>query len=152
MAAYSDYLKNKLIDHLFRSSTFSKPSALAIALCTVAPVDSDTGALTGKEVTNANGYARVAVSPSDSNWEATQGGIVGDSSGTTGITRNVNSVVFPAATGSGWGTITHVAIVDNSTYGAGNLLLWGALDNPEVVNSGDNFQFSVSALAIEIDN
>ena len=33
-AQASDYLENKLIDHLFRAGTFAKPTALWVALFT----------------------------------------------------------------------------------------------------------------------
>ena len=152
MAAFSNYLENKLIDLLFRSGTFSKPSTIAIALCTAAPDDTDTGALTGKEVANSFGYARVEVAPDDLNWEATQGGTSGNSSGTTGTTVNANDIDFPTASGGNWGTITHVAIVDDDTYGGGNLLFWGALTTPRTINDGDDFSFLAGELQIQLDD
>ena len=45
MAALSDYLESNLLNFLFRSSTsFQKPSGIAIALTSNTPKDSDTGA------------------------------------------------------------------------------------------------------------
>ena len=43
MAALSDYLESKLLNHLFRSTPFSKPSGIAIALTSAVPLDSDSG-------------------------------------------------------------------------------------------------------------
>lgn len=43
MAALSDYLESALLNHLFRGSSFPKPSSIAIALTSGVPVDSDTG-------------------------------------------------------------------------------------------------------------
>lgn len=43
MAALSDYLESGLLSHLFRNATFPKPSAIAIALTSRVPLDSDTG-------------------------------------------------------------------------------------------------------------
>lgn len=43
MAALSDYLESALLNHLFRGSSFPKPSSIAIALTSGVPLDSDTG-------------------------------------------------------------------------------------------------------------
>lgn len=43
MSALSDYLESNLLNHLFRGSSFPKPSSIAIALTSSVPVDSDTG-------------------------------------------------------------------------------------------------------------
>ena len=55
MANMSDYLENKLLDFIFRTSSFSKPSTIAVALCTSAPDDTSTGA-TIAEVPNSGNY------------------------------------------------------------------------------------------------
>jgi hypothetical protein len=129
VANMSDYLENKLVDHLFRTTTFTRPSPIFIALYTAAP--SDAGG--GTEVTGGS-YARVSVTPLDANWNATQGGTSGASSGTGGLTDNVADITFPAPTAN-WGTITHFGIFDAST--SGNLLIWGALSQSKTVNNGD---------------
>ncbi len=152
MAIFSNYLENKLVDFLFRSGTFSKPSTLAIALCTAAPTDADTGALAGKEVANTNGYTRIEVSPDDLNWSATQGGTAVNSTGTGGTTSNIADINFPTATGGAWGTITHIAIVDDDTYGAGHLFFWGALVTPRTINDGDDFSFLAGEIQVQLDN
>jgi len=129
MANATNYLENKLADHLFRAATFAKPTALWVGLFTAAP--SDAGG--GTEVTGGS-YARVNLAPSDTNWLATQGGTSGASSGTGGATGNAVVIAYPAPTAN-WGTITHFAIFDAST--AGNPLVWGALSVSRVVNNGD---------------
>ncbi len=43
MAALSDYLESALLNHIFRGSTFPKPSSIAIALTSGVPLDSHTG-------------------------------------------------------------------------------------------------------------
>jgi len=119
--AKSDYLENSIINHIFRTSTFSKPSVLAVALFTSAP--SDAGG--GTEVTGGS-YARVDHPPSDANWDAT--------SGTDGQTANSSVITFPTPTGD-WGQITHFGIFDATSNG--NLLYHGALTAPKTVNNGD---------------
>jgi hypothetical protein len=141
MAAASDYLEGQIRAHIFRTGTFTKPSVLAIALCTAAPTDADTGALTAKEVANAGAYARQTLNPLDANWAA--------ASATDGLTDNASAITFPTATAA-WGTVTHVAICDSATYGAGNLLFHGALTTSKVVGINDVFSFAIGALDVTI--
>lgn len=141
MANFSNYLEGQLLNHIFRSSTFNKPSVLAIALVTVAIIDSDTGS-TITEVANANGYVRQVLNPSDSNWS--------DASGGDGTTDNLANINFPIATGS-WGTIVGLAILDNSTYGAGNILFFGNLSADKTINNGDIFAISIGDLGIQFN-
>lgn len=136
----SDYLEEKLLDHVFRDIAYTKPTTIAIALCIAAPVDSDTGDLTGKEVTG-NGYARTVLGPGV-DWAAV----------VNGTTKNSAAITFPAATGDWTGPITHVAIVDDSTIGQGNLLFHGALTDPKTVVSGSIFSFEIDQLTVQIDN
>ena len=129
MANATNYLENKLVDHLFRAAALAKPTANYVGLFTAAP--SDAGG--GTEVTGGN-YARVNLAPSDTNWAATQGGTSGASSGTGGATSNAVVIAFPTPTAN-WGTVTHFAIFDAVT--GGNPLVWGALSVSRVVNNGD---------------
>lgn len=142
-AQASDYLENKLIDHLFRTATFAKPAALYIALLTAAPTDAGGGT----EVVGG-GYARVNLAPLDTNWKATQGGTSGASAGTGGVTANAVSIAFPAPSAN-WGTVTHFGIYDAST--AGNLLIWDALTAARTILNGDPApSFAIDALQITV--
>ena len=129
MSQMSDYLENKLVDHIFRSASFAKPSFLFVGLLTAAPSDSSPGT----EVSGGS-YARVQRDPSDANWEATQGGVVGASSGTTGLTQNFAAITFPVPSAF-WGQVTHLAIFDAAS--GGNMLLYGTLTQPKTINNGD---------------
>lgn len=140
MAAMSDYLEVELRKHIFRTGSFTKPTTLAIALLTAAPNDASTGA-TMTEVANSGSYARVTLNPLDANWSG--------ASSTDGLTDNVADITFPTATGN-WGTVTHVAILDSATHGAGNILFHGALSASKTVNSGDTFKFLAGALDVTL--
>ena len=146
MSAMSNYLENKLVDHLFRGISFTAPTTMYIGLLTAAP--SDTGG--GTEVATGS-YARVQYNPSYSNWKGTGTEVTNTpSAGTNGTTSNAGSITFPAPTAA-WGYITHFAIYDNIT--SGNLLFWGALSIAKTVNDGDAApSFSASALSIQLDN
>ena len=130
MAAFSDYLENKLIDHLFRGQTFSPPANLFFALFTAAPSDSGGGT----EVSGGS-YARVSVARSLANFAGTQGaGTTQASSGTGGVSSNNAPITFPSPTGT-WGTVTHFGVFDASS--SGNLLIHGVLTAAKTINNGD---------------
>jgi hypothetical protein len=153
MAAMSDYLENKLIDHVFRGVSYTAPSGLYIGLLTAAPSDSGGGTEVGTSGTN---YARASLAPSTGNWAATNGATTttNPSSGTSGTTSNNSAITFNAPSGrTNWGNITHVGVYDSATVGAGNLLFWCALTTPKNVNSGDAApSFAISQLTFQIDN
>lgn len=142
MSAMSDYLENKLVDHIFRNRSYTVPSTVYVALYTATPSDSGGGT----EVSGGS-YARVLVGPSDSAWQSTQGlTTAAASNGTGGQTANGSTITFPTPTGN-WGTITSFGIFDAST--SGNLLIWGPLTVSKTVNNGDPAPtFSAAALAI----
>ena len=126
----SNHLETAIGDHLFRASTFSKPSAIYVALFTTAPNDDNSGT----EVSGGS-YARVEVAQQNNKWNASDGQ----------YTNNVD-IEYPDPTAN-WGTVTHFGIFDASS--GGNLLIWGILDRPKVINSGDaNAKFSAGTLNI----
>ena len=125
MAAMSDDLENKLINHIFRNTDYTRPANIYLALFTAAPSDSGGGT----EVSGGS-YARQAVATgASSGWDAASGG----------ATANTGVVTFPTATAD-WGTITHVGVFDAST--SGNLMFHGALSSSKTVSNGDIFRFN----------
>ena len=164
MAAMSDFLENKLIDWFFRAQAIgitgataaagTGPANLYIGLLTAAPDDTKTGASV-TEVANAGNYARVGVvsSMTASGWAGTQSaGSTAASSGTGGTTSNNGAITFGAPSAN-WGVVSHFGIFDSGTWGAGNLLFWGALTASKTVNNGDAApSFAAAALSIQIDN
>ena len=145
MSAMSDYLENKLVDHIFRGVTFTAPAALHVALFTAAPSDSGGGT----EVSGCS-YARAALAPSTTNWASTGGATTttNPSAGTGGATSNNGAITFPSPTAN-WGVATHFGIFDAST--SGNLLVWGALTASKTINNGDAApSFAISALAVTL--
>lgn len=127
MGSFSNYLEDELLDHVVGKTAYVMPTAY-VALCTADPTDTGTGA-SMSEVPNAGAYARVSTAGAD--WNASASGSI----------SNVNDVTFPEASAS-WGTVTHFAIVDSGTYGAGNLLAHGTLGTSKTVNSGDTAKFA----------
>lgn len=132
MAAASDYLEWQVLSHLLGSGTFSKPSVIAIALCSGEPADARTGA-TIPELPNQGAYARQTLNPSADRWL--------DPVGADGVCRNHQDATFPIAQ-SDWGWVSGVAICDSATYGAGNMLMHLALTVPKLIGSGDRLVLS----------
>jgi hypothetical protein len=122
----SDYLEVELRKHIFRTGSFTKPSALYVALHTAAP---DEDASPTNEVTGGS-YARVQRDPLDANWTG--------ASATNGLTDNAAALTFPTPSAN-WGTITHFSIWDASS--GGNMLISGALTVAKTVNNGDPAPF-----------
>lgn len=144
MAALSDYLENKILDHVLRATAFTAPATVYVGLLTAAP--SDTGG--GTEVSGGS-YARVAVTSGTAAWNNTQGNTTGASTGTDGTVENAATITFPTPS-AGWGTVTHFAVYDAAS--AGNLLFYAALTTSKTINSGDAVSFAAGALSLQIDN
>lgn len=119
MGSLSDYAENKLWDHVFNAS-YTPATALYLALCTAAVTDPQTGS-TMSEVSNSGAYVRKAIS---------------FSAAASRSTSNSSSVTYDEATGS-WGTISHWAVVDTATHGAGNIICYGAFGNAKSIVSGN---------------
>lgn len=142
----SDYLENKVVDHVFRGQAYTAPATIYFGLTTSACSD----AATGTEVTGGS-YARVGVTASLANFAGTQSaGSTTASSGTGGTTSNNGAITFAAPTAN-WGVVTHVVIMDAST--SGNLLFCIALTTSKTINNGDAApSFAAAALTQQIDN
>ncbi len=133
--SFSNYLENKVLDHLFGAVTYAPSATLYIALNTGIPTD-DAGTTFQEPAGNA--YARVAVTNNKTNWTTAANGAL----------ENATVVTFPTALGP-WGTVTHFGIYDNST--GGNILGSGALVLSKAIVSGDTASFASGALDISLD-
>ena len=144
MAALSDYLENKILDHILRATAFTAPTTVYVGLLTSASTD----ATAGTEVTGG-AYARVAVVSATTAWNNTQGNTTGASTGTDGTIENAASITFPTPS-AGWGLVTHWAVFDAAT--GGNMLFQSALTTSKTINTGDAVSFAAGALTLQIDN
>ena len=131
MSQASNYLENKLTDHVLRGTTFTSPATIYVSLHTANPADDATGT----EV-SGGAYARVAITANTTNWSGTQSaGSTSASSGTGGASSNNGAITFPTPSGGNWGVVTHFGIWDALT--TGNLLVFGALGTSKTINDGD---------------
>lgn len=145
MAALSNYLENKIVDHILRGIAYTAPATVYVGLLTAAPNDAGGGT----EVSGGS-YARVAVAVSDTAWNNTQGTASGASTGTDGTIENASTITFSAPTAA-WGVVTHFAVYDASS--GGNLLFQAALQAAKTINNGDAApSFAAGVLSLQIDN
>jgi hypothetical protein len=136
MSAASNYLENKVLDHVLTATAYSQPSTRYLALFTNtsgnAATNLEAGTLTDEVSTSGTAYGRETVT-----FAAASGG-----SSATNAT-----VTFDTATAN-WGTITHVAVMDAET--SGNVLFWGAVTTSKTIETGDTFQVSSGNLTISL--
>ena len=132
MGSKSDYLENKILDHVLGQASFTQPTPY-LALYTTAPNDAGGGT----EVSGGS-YARQAVAAS-----------FGAASG--GSSANTADISFPQATAL-WGEIEAFGLLDAS--GAGNLLYWGYLTQTqyEFTAEATNDTFTAPGHALVNDN
>lgn len=129
----SNYLEQKLLQHLFNLASFAIPANLYVALSTANPGEDGSGI--AEPVGNA--YARVSTAAANWTWNA-------------GATRveNQTAITFPTASGS-WGTVTHFAIFDASS--GGNMLLYAPLLASKAIGNGDTPSFAAGTLTTTAD-
>jgi hypothetical protein len=132
LSAASNFLENKILDHVLTATAYTQPSRF-LALFTGNP--GETGSFTNEVSTSGTAYARQAVT------------FAAASSGSSATNA---TVTFPTATAN-FGTITHVAVVDSDTEGAGNVLFYGAVTTSKLIETGDTFQISSGNLTISLD-
>jgi len=128
MAELSNYLENKLLDHVLRGTSYSSPTTVFVGLYTSDPGDDNSGT----ECTGG-AYARQQLSVTTAS-----GGIVTSSA----------DVVFPQAT-TNWGTISHLGLLDAVT--SGNLLMHTPLTTSKAIDSGDVLKISTGDLTAALD-
>lgn len=230
MSAISNYLEEKLLNFLFRSATFEKPTNISVALTNGRVYDNHTGAtmpeiptgvVRGNSTVSSN-YERVSLgSPlevGDQRWsepgsdnttayyvysqevgnsgyfyplylsESTSNAVGNGTSneftfpqtfpGVTffapsnnfsekqaenpdpnesvyqryegdGFIKNTANIIFKQAY-TDWGTVSGIAVLDSSTYGEGNILMYAELKNPRQIYTGDNIKFDPKSLEISL--
>lgn len=131
MGSKSNYLENKILDHVLKVASYTAPTNLYLALSTADPTDS------GGSIAEPSGgsYARVQC---NTHWATASGG----------ASSNSTAISFATASGS-WGTITHWALFDAST--SGNMLYHGSVVTPKAIGIGDTATFPIGDIDITED-
>ncbi len=130
MTALSNYAENKILDHLFKNTSYTSPEAY-IGYFT----DTITDASVPTEV-SGNGYARVRI---DNKM----------GSASSGSISNTSAITFPAASGGAHGTVVSIAIFDASS--SGNMIAYGSLSSSKTISDGDQLNIAIGNLTISID-
>ncbi|MGE7828957.1 phage tail fiber protein [Paenibacillus sp. NPDC093718] len=124
----SNYLENKVLNHILAGTSYTAPTKLYVALFTSNPGED----LTGAEVTGG-AYARQVVSFNVA---------------TAGTSISEIDALFPVATAT-WGTVTHVGIMDAAT--GGNLLFYNAITTSKSVSAEDQIKIAAGSMTISLD-
>jgi len=128
MAELSNYLENKLLDHVLRNVSYTSPTTVYVGLYTSDPADDNSGT----EVSGGS-YARQILSVTTA---------------TAGVVTSSADVTFPQATGN-WGTITHIGLLDALT--SGNLLMHTPLTTSKLIETGDILKVPTGSLTASLD-
>jgi len=131
MGSFSNYLENELLDHVFKTGSYTVPTNIYIALSTTTIEDSTTGTT----ITEPSGGAYVR--KICNTWDAAA----------SGATENTQVVTFAQATKS-WGSIQDFAICDAITKG--NILVYGNLGAAKTVASGDTAKFATGDIDVTL--
>jgi hypothetical protein len=140
MSAFSDFMENQVVDHLFRTTTLPKFGGVWLALCSGIPHDTHTGT-TLPEVAGGN-YSRWNMGPpSDSAWTRFM-------PGGSGLIYNASGLT-PISNWSGARTdISGVALCDAATNG--NVIVHGTLITPKTITSTDNLIFASGTISFQL--
>ena len=136
--SFTDYLEDKILNHVFGGTAYTAPTTWYVGLHTSASSDSAAGT----EV-SGGAYARQSATFSVSGTSPTEA-------------ATTAAIEFPVATSS-WGTVTYAGVYDAST--GGNLLAYAQLTDPadfvtplpKTIDTGDVFRISSGNLKIRLD-
>lgn len=130
--AFTNYLEEQLLGHVFGLTTYTKPAGLFLALFTAAPGE----AAGGTEVsTVGTAYARQPAT-----FDVTPG---------NPSTAVNNAAIEYATATANYGTVTHVAIFDAAT--GGNMLSYAPLSVAKTIGTGDVFRVPAANLTFTLD-
>tara|TARA_R110000803_G_scaffold199203_1_gene263164 strand:- start:570 stop:1001 length:432 start_codon:yes stop_codon:yes gene_type:complete len=142
MSQASNYLETALLDHVLRNTAYSQVATVYVGLFkttdNTAAVNArlEAGTLSD-EIGNSYDYVRKAATFSAA---ASPGGTITTS----------GNITFDPANGGDWGEITHIAIIDGATHGAGNILFYGTLATAKTIQDGDTFQITAGNLTVTL--
>ena len=132
MGSFSNHWEDEVLDHVFKTSSYTAPTNIYVALCKSTVEDDDTGSTLPTEA-SGTGYARVTCNT----WDVSS----------AGATENTGAIEFAQATAD-WGVVTDFALCDHST--TGNLLAYGKLTTSKNIQSGDTASFAAGAIDVTL--
>jgi len=130
MSAASDFLENKILDHIYGGPDYVRPATLYVALYTSAPTDAGGGT----EVAGG-AYARAAVTNNATNFPAAAAG-----------SKTNGTVITYAQASAAWGSIVAFGIFDALT--GGNLIVHNLLPSPKPTAINDTLSLPIGSLTL----
>lgn len=136
MAGKSNYLENKVLDHVLRVASYAQPSTLYVALFASGSGPGEAGG--GTELPSAAGYIRQPVV------------FAAAVNGTSLSTADIDFFA-PGGAGVAIGTTTvgHFGIYD--ALSGGNLLYFGDLQAPKTITTGDLLRIPANGISVSED-
>ena len=128
--SFSNTFETHVLNYVFTATSVTRPTAWYLALFTSNPAEDASGT----EVSSSGtAYARQSASFTVSGNTATTSA----------------AIEFPEATGSGFGTVTHVGVFDASS--SGNLIAYSALSASKAIAAGDVFRVPAGDFDLTLD-
>ena len=128
--SFSNTFETHVLNYVFTATSVTRPTAWYLALFTSNPAEDASGT----EVSaSGTAYARQSASFTVSGNTATTSA----------------AIEFPEATGSGFGTVTHVGVFDASS--SGNLIAYSALSASKAIAAGDVFRVPAGDFDLTLD-
>ena len=146
MSAASNYIEDRVLDFWLKNNSASSTAPAKVYAALFTSGDSTGGTAENLE---AGTITNECVSGAYQRQEVTFGTI------SNGSVANSGNITFPTATGN-WGTITHIAVMDNDvagfgdSAGSGNVLFYGALTTAREILQDDTFQITTSNLTVTL--
>lgn len=137
MSAASNFLEQRVLNHLLKATTYTPPATLYVGLFKGAAGDNLEANIKTDEV-SGGAYTRLAIS-----WGT--GSFVGNG---FSIASSAD-LIWPTATAN-WGTINFVAVLDSATVGGGNVLFYSALPTGKTINSGQIAKINQNSLVVSV--
>ena len=131
MGSFSNYLENKILNHILKVSSFSVPANIYVALSTTDPDDSGSGISEPAD----GAYARVLCNT----WNTAS----------ARATKNTGAIQFAEAVNA-WGNISHFALFDAIT--GGNMLGHGSFATPRYVGGGQIYTVYAEEMIISFNS
>ena len=117
---WSEYLKNKILDHMRGVTAYAAPATTYFALMVAPPTPLGGG-------TEVTAHPRLSYGNTSAQWNAATGG----------VTTNKTDMVFFATAAADLGEVVGIAEYDASS--GGNLLSYGDLTVPKTILTGMSF-------------
>lgn len=134
MSALTNQYENTVLDSILATATMTQPTSVTAALfkspngvgTTTAQLENGefTNEITGVNYTRSSATFATSINGSASN----------------------NANITWTTAGSDWGTVTHVAVVDN----LGQIVVYGTLDVAKEILTGDTFEITSSNLTVTL--